>query len=124
LPYPEDTHLVRDGAQDIENIASGVNDYLTGGYLYAGTVYFTSSGSFVKADPLGTGDIGLRAIRVRCQAGGGGAGGVPATTTQAAVSVCGGGGSYAESFITDIASLPTSVTVTRGSGGDGHSEIL
>ena len=44
FPYPEDTDLVRDGASDIENLAEGVNDYLAGGYLYAGTVYFTSSG--------------------------------------------------------------------------------
>jgi hypothetical protein len=115
FPYPEDTDLVRDGASDIENLAEGVNDYLTGGYLYAGTRYYTSSGTFAKADPLGTGDIGLRAIRVRCQAGGGGGGGVQAGRAGGG----GSGGNYAESFITDIAGLDASVTVTRGSGGTG-----
>jgi hypothetical protein len=120
FPYPEDTDLVRDGASDIENLAEGVNDYLAGGYLYAGTVYFTSSGSFLKADPLGGGDIGLRAIRVRMVGGGGGSGGAIATlATQVSASGGGGGGGYSESFITDIAGLPSSVTVTRGSGGSG-----
>jgi hypothetical protein len=115
FPYPEDTDLVRDGASDIENLAEGVNDYLAGGYLYAGTRYYTSSGSFLKADPFGAGDIGLRAIRVR-MVGGGGAGGGVASVGGAGG---GGGGAYAESFITDIASLTSSVVVTRGAGGTG-----
>jgi hypothetical protein len=121
FPYPEDTDLVRDGASDIENLAEGVNDYLTGGYLYAGTRYYESSGNFLKADPLGTGDIGLRAIRVRMVGGGGGGGGCSTTTAAGrnAVGGGGGGGAYAESLITDIASLDASVTVTRGSGGAG-----
>jgi hypothetical protein len=122
FPYPEDTDLVRDGASDIENLAEGVNDYLTGGYLYAGTRYYTSSGTFAKADPLGTGDIGLRAIRVRCVGGGAAGGGAAATdATQNSLGNGGGGGGYAESFITDIAGLASSVTVTRGSGGSGVS---
>ena len=69
----------------------------------------------MKADPLGGGDIGLRAIRVRMVGAGGGGGAVDAFAQCA-----GGGGSggvYAESFITDIASLDASVTVTRGAGG-------
>jgi hypothetical protein len=120
FPYPEDTDLVRDGAQDIENLATGVNDYLAGGYLYAGQIRYTSSGSFVKADPFGTGDIGVRAIRVRMVGGGGGGGG--AATTGAGENSAGAGGAgatYAESFITDIAGLDTSVVVTRGSAGGG-----
>jgi hypothetical protein len=122
FPYPEDTDLVRDGAQDIENLATGVNDYLDSGYLYAGTRYYTSSGTFDKADPLGTGDIGLRAIRVR-MVGAGGAGGGAATTGsgQNALGRGGRGGTYAESFITDIPGLVSSVTVTRGAGGTGVS---
>jgi hypothetical protein len=115
FPYPEGTDLVRDGAQDIENLAEGVNDYLAGGYLYAGTVYFTSSGSFVKADPLGTGDIGLRAIRVRLVGAGGGSGGTGDTNDRSGGG--GGGGGYVEKFITDIAGLPSTETVTRGAGG-------
>lgn len=116
FPYPENTDLVRDGAQDIENLAEGVNDYLDGGFLYAGTRYYTSSGTFAKADPLGTGDIGLRAIRVRLAGGGGGGrGGLEAVRPGGG----GGGGGYAESFITDIASLSASETVTCGSGGTG-----
>ena len=90
------------------------------GYQYAGTRYYTSSGTFEKADPLGTGDIGLRAIRVRLVGAGGGGGGVAATGgTESALSGGGGGGGYAESFITDIAGLSSSVTVTRGAGGAG-----
>jgi hypothetical protein len=118
FPYPEDTDLVRDGASDIENLAEGVNDYLAGGYLYAGQVRFTSSGTFVKADPLGTGDIGLRAIRVRMIGGGGSGGSLGATgASEAAASNGGGGGGYCEKFITDIAGLSASETVTRGAGG-------
>ena len=120
FPYPEDTDLVRDGATDIENLAEGVNDYLTGGYLYAGTRYYTSSGTFAKADPLGTGDIGLRAIRVRMVGGGGGGGGLDGTADEARSG--GGGGGYSELFITDIAGLDASVTVTRGAGGAGVSD--
>jgi hypothetical protein len=84
-------------------------------YQFVSTVQFTSSGTFDKADyPW------LRAIRVRCQGGGGQAGGVNATTaSQAACSGGGAGGSYAESFITDIDSLDASVTVTVGAGGSG-----
>jgi hypothetical protein len=125
FPYPEDTDLVRDGATDIESLATGVNDYLTGGYLYAGTEYYTSSGTFAKADPLGTGDIGLRAIRVRMVGGGGGGGGAEATGSNEVSNASGGGsGGYSESFITDIAGLDASVTVTRGAGGAGGSAAV
>jgi hypothetical protein len=122
FPYPEDTDLVRDGASDIENLAEGVNDYLDGGYLYAGTVYFTSSGSFLKADPLGTGDIGLRAIRVRL-VGGGGAGGGSGNTSagQTRAGAGGGAGVYAERFIL-ASDLSASETVTRGAGGVGVAD--
>jgi hypothetical protein len=89
--------------------AADVNEHLlNGGYQYRETVYYTSSGTFSKADfPW------LRAIRVRCQ-GGGGAGGGRNTS---GASAGGGGGGYAEKFITDIAGLPSTVTVTRGAGG-------
>jgi hypothetical protein len=90
-------------------------EHLDAGFRFAGTRYYTSSGSFLKADPFGAGDIGLRAIRVRCQAAGGGGGGVQAGRAGGG----GSGGNYAESFITDIAGLDASVTVTRGSGGTG-----
>jgi hypothetical protein len=122
FPYPEDDDFVRDGAQDIENLATGVNDYLTGGFLYAGTRYFFSDGSFAKADPLLTGDIGLRAIRVRLVGGGGGGGGSASTGGgQVSMGGCGGGAGYAEKLITNIAGLSTSETITRGSGGNGGS---
>ena len=78
-------------------------------------LYYTSSGTFAKADyPW------LRAIRVKCQGAGGGGGGAGATVGHPIqAGGRGTGGSYAESFITDIASLPSSVTVTRGAGGAG-----
>jgi hypothetical protein len=96
-----------------------VKDFLgTGtGYRYNSTVYFTSNGTFTKATyPW------LRAIRVKCQGGGGGGGGCATTTaSQVSAGVSGGGGVYAESFITDISSLSASVTVTVGSSGAGGS---
>jgi hypothetical protein len=98
-------------------VASGVGGNLApaNGYLFKETVYFTSSGTFTKATyPW------LRAIRVKCQAAGGGGGGTPATALARYATGQGGtGGAYVESFITDIAGLASSVTVTRGSGGAG-----
>jgi hypothetical protein len=95
-------------------------DYIENGFRFAGTVYFTSSGTFAKADPLGTGDIGLRAIRVRLVGGGGAGGGAePKTAGTYQGASGGGGGGYAESVITDIAGLVASVTVTVGTGGTG-----
>jgi len=84
-------------------------------YRFVSTVYFTSSGTFSKADyPW------LRAIRVKCQGAGGGGAGVPTTAVaQMVLGSAGSGGAYAESFITDIAGLASSVTVTRGAGGAG-----
>lgn len=84
-------------------------------YRYVDTVYFTSDGTFTKATyPW------LRAVRVKVQAGGGGAGSGDAMSAgEAVVSGAAGGGCYAESFITDIASLAASVTVTVGLGGAG-----
>lgn len=80
-------------------------------------VRFTSSGTFSKASyPW------LRAIRVRCVGGGGAGGGAQATSgTQASAGGGGGSGAYSESFITDIAGLAASVTVTVGAGGTGVS---
>jgi hypothetical protein len=91
-------------------VFDGTNWVNLTGYVYVQAVYFTSSGTFSKGDyPW------LRAIRVRCQAGGGGGGGSLAQGAGKG----GGGGAYAEAFITDIAGLAASVTVTRGAGGAG-----
>jgi hypothetical protein len=90
-------------------------DDLERGFRLVETVYFTSSGTFTKASyPW------LRAIRVKVQGAGGGSGGV-GTTSAGQFNIAGGGagGGYAESFITDIAGLDASVTVTRGAGGSG-----
>lgn len=90
------------------------------GYRYAGTRYFFSDGQFEKADPLGTGPIGLAAIRVRVVGAGGGVVALAAASTgRASITGGGGGGGYAESFITDIAGLNAFVTVTRGAGVAG-----
>lgn len=89
----------------------------TPSYRYVDTIYYTSNGTFTKADyPW------LRAIRVKVQ-GGGGAGGGCGSTGADEFSVASGGhaGGYAEKFITDIAGLSSSVTVTRGAGGIGVS---
>jgi hypothetical protein len=100
------------------NTALGeVKDFLgTGtGYRYNSTVYFTSNGTFTKATyPW------LRAIRVQVVGGGGGGGGAGATSaSQVSFGNGGSGSGYAESFITDIAGLSASVTVTVGGGGTG-----
>jgi hypothetical protein len=120
FPYPEDTDLVRDGAQDIENLATGVNDYLTGGYIYAGTRYYQSSGQFDKDDPFGDGNpssLVLRAVRVRMVGGGGGGGSTQVTGAGESASSNGGAGAgYAESFIV-AGDLSSSETVTVGDGG-------
>jgi hypothetical protein len=106
--------IFNDAADLIEDIAAGSIGG-TAVYRYVDTIYYTSNGTFTKASyPW------LRAIRVKCVGGGGGGGGTGTTgagvTTNAA---SGGGGAYAESFITDIAGLDASVTVTRGNAGAG-----
>lgn len=87
----------------------------TDAYRYVDTVYFTSNGTFAKADyPW------LRGVRVRVQGAGGGAGGCPASGSgESASAAPGGGGGYAESFISDIAGLSSSEAVTVGAGGAG-----
>jgi hypothetical protein len=86
-------------------------DVPSNAYFFVETVYFTSSGTFSKADyPW------LRAIRVKCVGGGGGGAGAGVNNRGGGG---GAGGNYAESFITDIAGLASAVTVTRGAGGAG-----
>jgi hypothetical protein len=88
------------------NVASVATD----SYRYATTLYFTSSGTFSKADyPW------LRAIKVTAQ----GAGGAGSSASFPFGGHGGGAGSCAISFITDISSLAASVTVTVGAGGIG-----
>lgn len=93
---------------------------LSQGYVYVGSRYYTSSGSFFKANPLLTGDIGLSAVRVRLVGGGGGGSGSPATGAgQGHCGASGSGAAYAESFLTDMSALGNSETVTVGAGGPG-----
>jgi hypothetical protein len=97
-------------------------DLIETGFRLVGIRYFTSSGTFDKADPFGDGSFDgalMRAVRVRVQAGGGGAGGAAATTsTQYSAGGAGGGGAYAESFVL-AAALGSSETVTVGAAGAG-----
>jgi hypothetical protein len=110
---------------EAEVIGSGTlgRDRLPAGFLYLGQRRYTTPGAstFVKADAFGDGSNVLpRAIRIRMVGGGGGSGGCPATdATQFAFSGAGGGATYAESFVTDIAGLSSSVAVTVGAGGAG-----
>jgi hypothetical protein len=99
---------------NFNNLDGRVDTVETSGFRFAGTRYYTSDGTFDKSDPLGTGDIGLRAIRVEVMGAGGGGGGSDVNSLPASA---GGGGGYARSFITDIAGLADSVNVTRGAGG-------
>ena len=100
---------------DVLNGNADILDGLGVGYRYVQTIYYTSNGTFTKASyPW------LRAIRVKVCGGGGGGGGATTTAVgNVAFGISGGGGAYAESFITDIAGLDASVTVTRGAGGAG-----
>jgi len=120
-PTPDDTDLVKDGASAIRSLGSAIDTTVAAGYRYAGTRYYTSSGTFAKADPLGTGDIGLRAVIVRCVGAGGGGGGAEITGAgQVAAGNGGSGGGFGQRFIL-ASTLTTSVTVTRGAGGAGGS---
>lgn len=123
FPIPEDTAQVANGPEIIRALGNAVDAQFAVGFQFVGTRFFTSDGTFVKADPLGTGDIGLRAIRVQMVGGGGGGGGVGASgaTTTAAASG-GGGGVFAEKFILASA-LAASETVTRGAGGAGGAGV-
>lgn len=95
---------------------SEIEERLLYGYLPAGSVRFTASGTFSKATyPW------LRAIRVRVQGAGGAGGGAAATGANYSAGTGGGGGGYAESWIIDIAGLVAGVTVTIGAGGTGVS---
>lgn len=82
-------------------------------YVLKQTVQYTASGTFVKADyPR------ARALRVRVQGGGGGSGGCAATGAgQFSMGGSGGGGAHVERFITDVASLAASETITVGAAG-------
>ena len=118
-PTPDDSDFVRDGAAAIRALGDAADATLSGGFLYAGTNYFFANGTFDPADPLGTGDIGLRAVRVRLVGGGGGGGGCDATgPTEMVESVAGASGGYSERFVLASA-LGSSVTVTVGPGGSG-----
>jgi len=86
------------------------------GYQYWKTVTFSANGTFTKAD-----HVGLRAVRIRCQAGGGAGGGAAATAAGEGSAGGGGeGGAYAESFKV-AADLAAAETVTVGAGGTGVS---
>lgn len=114
-PYPESSDFVADGATAIENLADAIDGSLGEGYAYVQTVYFTSSGSFTKASyPW------LRALRVTVIGAGGGGGGCASTSTLESSEGAGGSsGGYAQAFITNIASLAASETITIGAGGAG-----
>ena len=100
---------------NVNDAVEAIESHLLDGYLYRQTVYFTSSGTFTKASyPW------LRAVKVSVIGAGGGSGGVPSTGgTDSGIAGCGGGGAGAERFITDIAGLSASETITVGAGGAG-----
>jgi hypothetical protein len=108
---------------NFDDLDGRVDTVETSGYRFAGTRYYTSSGTFAKADPLGAGDIGLRAVRIRLVgAGGSGAGilGTLAATRNPLAPSGGSSGGYAEAFVL-ASSLLSSETVTCGSGGAGST---
>lgn len=96
----------------LNGFRSEVTTDINSGYRFGGYVYFTSSGTFDKANYPG-----LRAVLVECQGGGGAGGGRSASSS---VGAGGGGGGYARALVTEP-SLGTSETVTVGAGGTGVS---
>lgn len=97
-------------------LKAAMND-ASNGYRLRQTLYLTSGTTFSKASyPW------LRAIKVMLVGGGGGGGGAAATSASMQSFGQGGGGAgYAEAFITNIAGLAASVTVTVGAGGSATS---
>lgn len=84
------------------------------GYQFGGTVVYTSSGSFTKANYPG-----LRAVEVECIGGGGGGGGAVTTSSSQASSGSGGNGAnWAKSFLL-VSALSSTETVTVGNAGAG-----
>lgn len=107
-----------DPAKAIANLRRRGQEYALKGHRHSlpGFVYFTSSGTFAKADYPG-----LRAVRVTCVGAGGGAGGCAATGAgEASVSGAGHAGAIAISFVLADDLNPTE-TVTVGAGGSGGS---
>lgn len=105
-------------AREMADLASSATTIATQseGYVYRDTLYIVSNSNFTKATyPW------LRAIKVICQGGGGGGGTDYCSANEAAASSGGGSGAYAESFITDISSLASSVSIVVGAGGTGGS---
>jgi hypothetical protein len=96
--------------------ASGIERAGEPAYLLKETVYYTSDGTWTKADYPG-----IRAVRVRCQAAGGGGGGAAITAAgQGSAGSGGGGGGYTEALVL-AASLGATEAVTVGTGGAGNS---
>ena len=122
IPFLDGTELVRAYPQFSEDLAdaivAGLDSVATTGFRFAGTRYFTSSGTFAKADPFGTGDdVGLRAVVVHVW-GGGGAGGGSGTSSRRNGAWGGGSGGYSKRFYL-AAELDASESVGVGSGGAG-----
>ena len=110
---------VTSGTFAVDRIPTLPGSKIANGFTYAGTRVFTATGTFSKANPLGTGDIGLRAIYVRMAGGGGGGGGAQRGVGDVGGEGGGGGaGAYAELFRLESA-LSASETVTVGTGGAG-----
>lgn len=115
--FETDTNFIRvyDGSNWIfvSNVTGGTTA-TTVPYSYVDTVYFTSSGTFSKGSYSW-----LRAINVKLVGGGGGSAGTSysADGTNANASSGGAGAGYAEKFITDIAGLAASETITIGAAG-------
>ncbi|QWS69686.1 hypothetical protein SEA_WILLIAMSTRONG_19 [Microbacterium phage WilliamStrong] len=85
----------------------------TEGYSLVQQVILTTSTTFLKANYPGA-----RAFRIRVVGGGGsGAGCGGASGAMNSYGTGGGSGAYAESFITNLGTIPSSVAVTVGAGG-------
>jgi hypothetical protein len=86
------------------------------GYLPGNPIYYTASGSFVKAS-----FPGMVALLVECQGAGGAGGGAPATAAgQKTAGAGGNGGNYARKIV-PVSDLDTTEAVTVPAGATGVS---
>lgn len=117
IPQPAGIVEAPDPRAAVRNLGTDVDvdvAALATGYRLLQTVYYTSSGTFIKAN-----FANLRAVEVEVLGGGGGSGGMPLTNASSrALAQSGGGGVWAKAFMLASALLATE-TVTVGAGGAG-----
>lgn len=120
VPHAQDVQVFNNlTAGDMEELRDRVNRLAGGNFIYAGTLYFTESGTFTKAEYPE-----LTAIAVEVVGGGGSGGGCEATAAgERAESGGAGGGGYSKKDIL-VDELEDIETITVGKGAAGATAGL